>query len=91
MWFSMQQGIGPAMPQLTVQSLSTRQVVDVLPPLLVARPPLPVFPPVPPPPAPPELIATHSFESSMNPWSHVNAHFPAEQLGVEFVGTGSEQ
>jgi hypothetical protein len=89
----MQQGNGPAGPQFTLQSSSTLQVVDGLPPalLLLVRPPVPVLPPAPLPPAPPMLFATHAPESSTNPGSHVNEQLPAEQLGVEFVGTGSEQ
>jgi hypothetical protein len=87
----MQHGCGPAAPQPTVQSSSTLQVVDVLPPLLLMLPPVPVLPPAPPPPAPPMLFATHSPEVSTKPGSHVNEHFPAEQLGVEFAGTESVQ
>jgi hypothetical protein len=87
----MQHGNGPAAAQLTVQSSSILQVEDVLPPLLLVRPPVPVLPPAPVPPAPPVFFATHVPELSMNPGSHVNEHLPAEQLGVEFVGTGSEQ
>lgn len=90
--FGMQHANGPAGPQDTVQSSSTWQLVDVLPPELVVRPPLPVLPPEPAPPAPPVFAATQALESSsMYPVSHVKLHWSLEQLGVEFVGTGSVQ
>ena len=94
MLFGRQQAAGPSTPQVLWQSVSCTQLTSVLPPLpllLVLLPPLPVLPPVLAPPAPPELIATHVPDSCMNPGSHVNEHLPLEQLGVEFVGTGSGQ
>jgi hypothetical protein len=90
-WFSMQHGCGPAAPQLTLQSSSPLHAFGVLPPVPLVRPPVPVLPPAPPPPAPPVLFAAQAPESSTKPVSHVNEHFPPEQLGVEFAGTGSEQ